>query len=123
MLNLDFLNFKLQKERSLAPREEHPYTPNMLGGSCMESRWSEKDLEVPVNTMLNMSKKSTLAAKKNLLEKVLPLDQWGYPFPLLSTGEAIPGVLCPVLGSSGQDRPIGESGTTKATKGAAASLI
>lgn len=30
----------------------------------MESKLSDKDLEIPVNTMLNMSKQSTLAAKK-----------------------------------------------------------
>lgn len=38
------------------------------------------------------------------LEGVLSADQGSVPFPLLSMGEATPGILCPVVGSPVPER-------------------
>lgn len=42
-----------------------------------------------------------------VFRSVLPMCQGGHPSTLLDTGEAMPAVLCPVLGYSVQERKFG----------------
>ncbi|GAB0180624.1 hypothetical protein GRJ2_000527700 [Grus japonensis] len=93
----------------------NPMHQHILGATPLESSPAERDLGVLVDTRLNMSQQWALAAKKaNALlgcvrqSKCCQQVEGGDPSPLLSTGEATPGELCPVLGSSVQERQTGE---------------
>jgi len=87
------------------PRHEY-----MLRATKQETNLAEKDLEVQVKTKLTMSQQCTLAAKAAsgvlgyIRQRYFQQVKEGDPGPLLSTGGATPGVLCPVLGSSVQER-------------------
>ena len=71
----------------------------------LESSFAEKDLGVLVVTKLNMNQQCALAAKKAngilgcIRRSIASRPREVNPSPLLSTGEATPVVLCPVLGS------------------------
>lgn len=92
-----------------APGEEQTQATIYAGGppSCL----AEKDLGVLTDTRLNKSQQCSLAAKKTTvmlgcIRRLRCCQQFegsdlSLPF---STGEATPGELCPVLGSSLQKK-------------------
>ncbi|GAB0199636.1 mitochondrial enolase superfamily member 1 [Grus japonensis] len=92
-----------------------PWHQHVLGATQLESSLAEKDLGVLVDTRLNMSQQCVLAAKAAngvlgcIRQSTASGSRGGDP-----SGEATPGVLCPVLGSPGQERHgrTGESPTT-----------
>lgn len=72
----------------------------------MKQSFAEKDL---VNKQLAMGQQCALAAKAahrilGCIRKCCKKVERAHPAPLLSTGEATPAVLCPVLGSPIQGR-------------------
>ncbi|KAK4819773.1 LOW QUALITY PROTEIN: hypothetical protein QYF61_011373 [Mycteria americana] len=84
--------------------KKNPMHQDMLGATQLERSLAEKDLGVLVDIRLSMSQKCALAAKK--ADDILAAlgVEGGNPSALLSTGEATPGVQCPVLGSPVQER-------------------
>ena len=87
----------------------------MLGTDHLESKFAEKLL---VCNKLTMSHQCALVAKKDNSpelhqEGCCQQVERGDPSPLLSTGEATSAVLCPVLGSSAQERH-GRTGVSSA---------
>lgn len=84
-------------------------TGTLLEVTQLESKLAEKDLWILVNTKLNMSQQWALAAKKARyiylhFAKHHQQVKGGDSSRLFSTGEAVPGVPHPVLGSLLQDR-------------------
>ncbi|GAB0175865.1 mitochondrial enolase superfamily member 1 [Grus japonensis] len=80
----------------------------MLGATHLESSLAEKDPGLLVNTKLNMSRQHALAAKKaggilGCLRRSVASRSKEVVLAF-TTGEATLGVLCPVLGSSVQER-------------------
>jgi len=80
-----------------------------LGADLLESSSTEKNLGVPVKNMLTMRQQRTLVAKDNRILGCIKKElgrqgEEGAPSPLLCPGEAISGVLTPVLGFSVQER-------------------
>jgi len=85
---------------SLELSHNHP----SLYAAQLESSCAERDLEVLVDTKLTISQQMCLCHKNRPVVSWTALGEElqvkrGDPFPLLSTGQATPGVLCPVLGS------------------------
>ncbi|KAK4829071.1 hypothetical protein QYF61_002015 [Mycteria americana] len=100
----------------------NPRHQYMLEATHLESSMAEKNLGVLADTQLNVSQQCALAAKKAngilgcIKTKYCQQVEGGDPSPLLSTGEATPGVLCPALGSSVQERH-GHTGEESSAKG------
>jgi len=103
---------EFNKEKSKVPHlgRISPMYQYMLGAAQLESSLAEKDLGVLVDTKLNMSQQCAFAEKtaNGILgfsrQKYCQQGERGDPSSLLSTGEATPGVLCPFLGSSVEER-------------------
>ncbi|KAK4830009.1 LOW QUALITY PROTEIN: hypothetical protein QYF61_008272 [Mycteria americana] len=78
---------------------------HMLGADQLESGLAENNLGVLVDTKLNMSQQCALLQRRLIVSwTALGKVEGGDPSHLFRTGEAIPGVLCLVLGSSVQKR-------------------
>ncbi|PKU47288.1 rna-directed dna polymerase from mobile element jockey-like [Limosa lapponica baueri] len=107
----NLMQFKKGKCKVLHLGRNNPRHQYMLGAAQLESSFAEKSLGVLVDTKLNMSQHCALAAKKanGILgcikqEKCCQQVRRGDPSPLLSTGEATPGLLHTVLGSPARER-------------------
>ncbi|KAJ7398506.1 hypothetical protein BTVI_124698 [Pitangus sulphuratus] len=77
-----------------------------LEANLLESNSVEKDLGVLVGNKLSVNQQCALVAKNasGALRRALPADLGSGPVPLISSDEAASEVLCPVLGSSVQER-------------------
>ncbi|KAJ7415597.1 hypothetical protein BTVI_37847 [Pitangus sulphuratus] len=102
-------NFLIQGKCQILPLRNNLMYQYMLGATHLESSFAEKDLEIMVDTRLNMSEPCALVAKK--LDGILGCTRQSIAsrsgevmLPLVSTGEVAHGVPCPVLGSRVQER-------------------
>lgn len=77
---------------SCAPEDEELHTPVYAGGQSADKQLGRKGPGVLVDTIADHESAMCPCGKSDSQD------------PLLSTGEATPGVLCPALGSSVQDR-------------------
>ncbi|TRZ11644.1 hypothetical protein HGM15179_015465 [Zosterops borbonicus] len=102
------LKFRKGKCRILPLGTNNPLHQDRLGAELLESSSAEKDLGILVDTKLSMNQQCPCGQEANgtwgALGRAFQQGKGGDPAPLLSSGEASPGVQCPVLGSSGRNR-------------------
>ncbi|KAK4806781.1 hypothetical protein QYF61_005577 [Mycteria americana] len=95
----NLIQFNKGKGKVLPLGRNNPRYQYMLGATQLESSSAEKDLGVLVDTRLNMSQQRALATKR--ANGILGCIRRTVAS---STGESTSGVLCPVLGSTVQER-------------------
>ncbi|KAJ7399482.1 rna-directed dna polymerase from mobile element jockey-like [Pitangus sulphuratus] len=88
----------------------NPMHEYRLEVDLLESSSVQNDLGVLVDNKLSMSQQCVLVPKKtsgilgSVRKSIIQQVKGAASSPLVSLGEALLGVLCPVLGSSGQEK-------------------
>ncbi|GAB0177745.1 mitochondrial enolase superfamily member 1 [Grus japonensis] len=104
----NLIQFNKENCQVLHLRKNKLMHQNVLGATQLESSLAEKDVRNLVDTKLNMRWQYGLATEKVVVSwaalKYCYQVKGDDPSPLLSTGEATPGVLCPVLLSPVRER-------------------
>lgn len=100
------MKFKKETHKVFNLGRNSPRNQYILRLMQLESNFTEKDL---VGNKLNINQQWALVTKQAngilcCVRQVLPAGWGGDPSSLLSTGEAAPEVLCPVLSFSAKER-------------------